>query len=159
MRPFLLLFLLFPVLELFVFVQVSSAIGFFPALLLIILGSMLGVLVLRVAGLATALRARESLNRGELPAQTMLEGLMMALAGGLLILPGFISDVLGLVLLLPFTRKLLAGIDSEGMHLRIGQSLHWLPFETPCNTPTQVREALVSLAHAEVWPKKTTVDA
>ena len=45
MRPFLLLFLLFPVLELFVFVQVSSAIGFFPALLLIILGSMLGVLV------------------------------------------------------------------------------------------------------------------
>ena len=53
----------------------------------------------------------------------------------------------------------LAGIDSEGMHLRIGQSLHWLPFETPCNTPTQVREALVSLAHAEVWPKKTTVDA
>ena len=69
---------------------------------------MLGVLVLRVAGLATALRARESLNRGELPAQTMLEGLMMALAGGLLILPGFISDVVGLVMLLPVTRALLA---------------------------------------------------
>ena len=55
MRPFLLLFLLFPVLELFVFVKVSAAIGFFPALLLIILGSMLGVLVLRVAGLALSL--------------------------------------------------------------------------------------------------------
>ncbi|AJO80319.1 MULTISPECIES: FxsA family protein [Pseudomonas] len=109
MRPFLLLFLLFPVLELFVFVKVSAAIGFFPALLLIILGSMLGVLVLRVAGLATALRARESLNRGELPAQTMLEGLMLALAGGLLILPGFISDVFGLLLLLPITRRLMAG--------------------------------------------------
>jgi UPF0716 family protein affecting phage T7 exclusion len=62
---------------------------------------MLGVFVLRIAGLATALRARESLNRGELPAQTMLEGLMLALAGGLLILPGFISDVLGLIMLLP----------------------------------------------------------
>jgi UPF0716 protein FxsA len=108
MRPFLLLFLLFPVLELFVFVKVSGAIGFFPALLLVILGSMLGVFVLRIAGLATALRARESLSRGELPAQTMLEGLMLALGGGLLILPGFISDVLGLVLLLPFTRRLLA---------------------------------------------------
>ncbi|MCF5071571.1 membrane protein FxsA, partial [Pseudomonas syringae] len=91
MRPFLLLFLLFPVLELFVFVKVAGSIGFFPALLLVILGSMFGVFVLRVAGLATALRARESLNRGELPAQTMLEGLMLALAGGLLILPGFIS--------------------------------------------------------------------
>jgi UPF0716 protein FxsA len=61
---------------------------------------MLGVFVLRIAGLATALRARESLNR-ELPAQTMLEGLMLALAGGLLILPGFVSDVVGLVMLLP----------------------------------------------------------
>ncbi|WP_210712321.1 FxsA family protein [Pseudomonas sp. MWU349] len=108
MRPFLLLFLLFPVLELFVFVKVSAAIGFFPALLLMILGSMLGVLVLRVAGLATALRARESLNRGELPAQQMLEGLMLALGGGLLILPGFISDVFGLLMLLPISRRLLA---------------------------------------------------
>jgi UPF0716 protein FxsA len=108
MRPFLLLFVLFPVLELFVFVKVAGAIGFFPALLLIILGSMFGVFVLRVAGLATALRARESLNRGELPAQTMLEGLMLALAGGLLILPGFISDVIGLIMLLPISRRLLA---------------------------------------------------
>jgi putative heme iron utilization protein len=46
----------------------------------------------------------------------------------------------------------LAGIDSEGMHLRIGQGLYWLPFAEPCNTPTQVREALVQLAHAEKWP-------
>jgi hypothetical protein len=53
----------------------------------------------------------------------------------------------------------LAGIDSEGMHLRIGQSLHWLPFAAPCNTPTQVREALVSLAHAAAWPKKAAADA
>ena len=108
MRPFLLLFVLFPVLELCVFVKVSGAIGFFPALLLVILGSMLGVFVLRIAGLATALRARESLNRGELPAQTMLEGLMLALAGGLLILPGFVTDVLGLIMLLPISRRLLA---------------------------------------------------
>jgi len=53
----------------------------------------------------------------------------------------------------------LAGIDSEGMHLRIGQALYWLPFQAPCHTPTQVREALVSLAHAQVWPKNAVVDA
>jgi putative heme iron utilization protein len=46
----------------------------------------------------------------------------------------------------------LVGIDSEGMHLRIGQSIHWLAFKEPCNTPKQVREALVSLAHATIWP-------
>lgn len=108
MRAFLLLFLIFPVLELYVFFKVSSSIGFFPALLLIFAGSALGVLVLRVAGLATALRARESLQRGELPAEDMFQGLMMALGGGLLLIPGFISDVVGLVMLLPFVRRLLA---------------------------------------------------
>ena len=46
----------------------------------------------------------------------------------------------------------LVGIDSEGMHLRIGRGLHWLGFSEPCNTPSQVRQALVQLAHAEKWP-------
>ncbi len=53
----------------------------------------------------------------------------------------------------------MVGIDTEGMHLRIGQSLYWLAFQAPCNTPTQVREALVSLAHAEHWPKNEAADA
>ena len=107
MRAFLLLFLLFPVLELYVFFKVSTAIGFFPALLLIIASSALGVLVMRVAGLATALRARESLQRGELPAEEMFQGLLLAVGGGLLLVPGFITDVLGLICLLPFTRRLI----------------------------------------------------
>jgi UPF0716 protein FxsA len=107
MRVFLILLLLFPVLELYVFFQVSTAIGFFPALLLIIVGSALGVMVMRMAGFATALRTRASLQRGELPGEQMFHGLMLALAGGLLLVPGFISDALGMLLLLPVTRRLL----------------------------------------------------
>ena len=107
MRAFLLLFLVFPILELYAFFKVSSAIGFFPALLLIFAGSALGLLVVRVAGLATALRTRDSLQRGEMPAEEMFHGLMLALGGGLLLIPGFISDVFGLILLLPFVRRLL----------------------------------------------------
>ncbi|MBD8120195.1 HugZ family protein [Pseudomonas lutea] len=53
----------------------------------------------------------------------------------------------------------LVGIDSEGMHLRIGHSLYWLAFAEPCNTPTQVRQALVQLAHAEKWPALEQVEA
>ncbi|MGH8420091.1 MAG: HugZ family protein [Pseudomonas sp.] len=53
----------------------------------------------------------------------------------------------------------LVGIDSEGMHLRIGQSLYWLAFAEPCNTPTQVRQALVQLAHAEKWPTAEATEA
>jgi putative heme iron utilization protein len=46
----------------------------------------------------------------------------------------------------------LAGIDSEGFHLRIGKGLHWLAFPTSCNNPGAVRQALVLLARAESWP-------
>jgi len=109
MRVFLLLLLLFPVLELFVLVKVGMSIGFLPTFLLVVAGSMLGVFVVRVAGVATALSARQSLARGELPAQQMLDGLMMTIGGGLLVLPGFISDVLGLLFLMPFSRRLIVG--------------------------------------------------
>ncbi|MEB3899601.1 DUF2470 domain-containing protein [Pseudomonas putida] len=52
----------------------------------------------------------------------------------------------------------LVGIDSEGMHLRIGQGIYWLAFPTVCNTPIQVREALVLLARADQWPVAAKVE-
>ncbi|MCO7521928.1 MULTISPECIES: DUF2470 domain-containing protein [unclassified Pseudomonas] len=52
----------------------------------------------------------------------------------------------------------MVGIDSEGMHLRIGQGVHWLAFPETCNTPTQVREALVLLARADQWPVAVAVE-
>ena len=97
MRAFLFLFLLFPILELAVLIQVGSAIGVLPTLLLVIGTAVLGSVLLRVAGVATAWRAREKLARGEMPEQEMFEGLLIAVGGGLLLLPGFISDVFGLL--------------------------------------------------------------
>lgn len=52
----------------------------------------------------------------------------------------------------------LVGIDSEGFHLRLGAALHWLPFATSCNSPLEVRQALVALARAEVWPTGGAVE-
>lgn len=56
----------------------------------------------------------------------------------------------------PSAAAQIVGLDSEGMHLRLGQSVHWLPFPSTCNTPTQVREALVFLARADHWPTPLT---
>lgn len=53
----------------------------------------------------------------------------------------------------------LVGLDSEGMHLRIGLALHWLAFPQPCSTAVEVRQALVALARAEVWPTSGTEPA
>ncbi|MBX9913698.1 MAG: membrane protein FxsA [Pseudomonadaceae bacterium] len=111
MRVFLLVFLLFPVLELYVFTKVQALLGFFPALLLIIAGVVLGSLVLRIAGLTVALGVRARLARGEMPEREMLEGMLLALGGGLLFLPGFISDVLALFCLLPFVRRALVSVE------------------------------------------------
>lgn len=109
MRAFLFLLLLFPLVELAVLIKVGSVIGVLPTLLLIIGSAVLGSVLLRVAGVTTAWRARERLARGELPEQEMLEGLLIAVGGGLLLLPGFISDIFGLLCLFPFTRRLLVG--------------------------------------------------
>ncbi len=109
MRSALFMLLLLPVLELALLIQVGSAIGVLPTLGLIILSAVLGILLLRVAGLATAWRARERLARGELPEREMFDGLLLALGGLLLLLPGFISDLFGLLCVLPFTRHLLLG--------------------------------------------------
>lgn len=109
MRVFLFLFLLFPIVELALLIKVGSTIGVLPTLLLVIGTAVLGGVLLRVAGVATAWRAREKLARGEQPEQELLEGLLIAVGGGLLLLPGFISDVFGLLCLIPFTRRLLVG--------------------------------------------------
>ena len=107
MRSFFVLFLLFPLAELFVLIKVGSSIGALATILLLVLSGIAGVLLLRLAGFATAWRARERLARGELPEREMLQGLMMAIGGGLLFLPGFISDVLALIVLFPPTRNFL----------------------------------------------------
>lgn len=109
MRFVLLLILLFPLIELGVLIQVGGAIGVLPVLMLVIGGGLLGAFCLRVGGVATAWRARERLSRGELPEQEMLEGLLIAMGGGLLMFPGLVSDVIGLFLLLPPSRRWLVG--------------------------------------------------
>jgi len=107
MRIFFVLFLLFPLAELFVLIKVGSSIGALATIMMLVLSGIAGVLLLRLAGFATAWRARERLARGELPEREMLQGLMMAIGGGLLFLPGFISDVLALIVLFPPTRNFL----------------------------------------------------
>lgn len=118
MRIFLLLFLLFPIAELAVLIKVGSAIGVLATLLLLVISGMAGILLLRLAGFATAWRARERLARGELPEQEMLQGLMMAVAGGLLFLPGFISDVIALLVLFPPTRGFFLGMVGRRIELQ-----------------------------------------
>lgn len=118
MRVFFLLFLVFPLLELFVMIRVGSSIGASATLLLVLASGVLGVLCIRLAGLTTALNVRQRMAQGEVPNREMLNGLLLVVAGGLLFLPGFISDVIGLIGLLPLTRSWL--IKRIALHMTQG---------------------------------------
>lgn len=103
------LLLLIPILEVYVLVQVGQEIGFFATLLLIIFSAVLGLQLMRSQGMSTLQRAQQSLMRGEAPTRVLLEGGMIWLSGALLLIPGLISDVFAILLLLPNLRAVLSG--------------------------------------------------
>lgn len=108
MNPLLLFLLLFvgaPLVELYFLIEVGSRIGAIPTIGLTIFTALLGGLLVRMQGLTTAMRVGELLNRGEIPAIEMLEGALLLMAGLMLLLPGFITDALGFLLLIPPLRR------------------------------------------------------
>jgi len=105
---FLFLFIIMPVAELAVLIQVGSVIGVMNTIGLVLLTAVVGAWLLRQQGLATLLRANERLNSGELPAKEVAEGLILAVGGAMLLTPGFITDTFGFLCLIPGTRHWLA---------------------------------------------------
>ena len=103
-----LLFLTVPLIEIYFLIQVGQHIGALSTILLCILTAALGAILLRIQGLLTLLRAQEKLRQGQIPADNMLEGLILLIAGVLLLTPGFVTDVIGFLCLVPSLRSLLA---------------------------------------------------
>jgi UPF0716 protein FxsA len=97
MNP-LLLFLLLPIAEIAVFAQVGDWIGALPTVGLVILSGIAGSLLLRQQGLSALRRAQEAATRGESPAGAVFEGFCIMVAGVLLIIPGFLTDIVGILL-------------------------------------------------------------
>jgi UPF0716 protein FxsA len=96
-----------PLIEIALFIVVGQAIGVLPTILGIILTGAIGALVLRWQGLATLRDLQFRLQRGEMPARQMGDAMLIGLAGLLLLLPGYFTDLIGLLLLLPWTRELI----------------------------------------------------
>ena len=101
-----LLFVLVPVAEIYVLVTVGSAIGAFPTIALVILTALAGAHLARLQGMSIMLRIRENLDQGFMPAEELLDGLLIFLAGMVLLTPGFLTDIAGLLMLLPATRSI-----------------------------------------------------
>ena len=99
-----------PVVEIALFIQSAHWIGILPTIALAIGAGILGMALLRRQGLAVLLRTRAQMDRGEMPVGEVFDGVCLALAGVLLVLPGFLSDFVALALLLPPVRLALRGL-------------------------------------------------
>ncbi|OZG74029.1 hypothetical protein BTA51_09655 [Hahella sp. CCB-MM4] len=95
--------------EIFLIIKVGGMIGFWATVGIVILTGMTGVWLLRRQGFSLIAQVQEKMNRGEMPTSELMEGVALLMGGVMLITPGFITDVLGLSLILPFTRKGLIG--------------------------------------------------
>ena len=100
-----LLFLLVPIAEIYVLIEVGEVIGAGWTILFVIATAVLGAWLVKLQGLSTMQRAQESIRRGDTPALEMLEGMTLFISGFLLLIPGFVTDAVGFLLLVPVLRR------------------------------------------------------
>lgn len=110
MRIALIVFILFPIAEMMLLIEIGSQIGTLITIGMVFLTAIIGVNLIRKQGAQTMLRAQDKIRQGAVPANEMLEGLMLGFAGVCLLVPGFVSDTIGALLLLPVFRKSIAAI-------------------------------------------------
>ncbi|EKO3588557.1 FxsA family protein [Vibrio metschnikovii] len=102
------LFIALPIIEIAVLIQLGGFLGLWPTLGLILFTALVGAILVRSQGVLTFLSVQQRLQRGEVPAQQIIEGMLLAVAGVLLLTPGFITDGIGMLVLLPIPRARLA---------------------------------------------------
>ena len=124
----LLLFIALPIAELYVIIQIGGAIGILPTLALLIVASVVGAALARSQSRTAWERFNRALAEGRIPGREVFDGAMVILGGALLLTPGFITDVFGLLLLLPPTRAVVRGVLARSLAGRAGVAWRVSPF-------------------------------
>ena len=106
-RILFLAFLLIPLIEIACFILIGNAIGLWPTLLGVLVTAVAGSLLLRFQGISIVNDIRATMGRGELPARSLADAMMVGFAGVLLLTPGYFTDLIGLLLLIPPVRTAL----------------------------------------------------
>ncbi|MGH1352740.1 MAG: FxsA family protein [Methyloligellaceae bacterium] len=104
----LLIFIVIPLAEIYVFIQVGSLIGTWYTIGLVIITAIIGTSLLRLQGYGVLSRAQSTLNKGDLPVDSVIDGVFLLIAGALLLTPGLITDAIGFLLFVPLLRRAIA---------------------------------------------------
>ena len=100
-------FTIIPIIEIYLLIEIGSMFGALTAVTLVILTGFLGAFLARMQGLQTLYRIQESLREGRMPSAELLDALLIVIAGLVLLTPGFLTDSVGFLLLIPATRNLI----------------------------------------------------
>lgn len=147
---FAILFLAIPILEIFFLIKVGEVIGAWKTIFLVVLTAVIGAALLRQQGLSTLARLQGNLSQGKIPAQEMVEGVLLAVGGALLMTPGFVTDTIGFLCLIPPTRKLIASniIKRSAMSITSGMGgFNQSPFSSTNPNDSDVFEAEYTEIH------------
>ncbi|MDZ7747964.1 MAG: FxsA family protein [Halofilum sp. (in: g-proteobacteria)] len=120
MPAFILLFLVVPLVEIYLLIEVGQVIGALPTVGLCVLTAVVGGALLRYQGFQTMVRAQQNLQRGRIPAIEMFEGVALAIGGALLLTPGFATDVIGFLCLVPWSRRAMIRAAMRRMQVSYG---------------------------------------
>ncbi len=118
--PLLVAFVVIPLVELYILIEVGGVIGALPTIALCLLTAILGTALLKQQGLQTLARARHNMDRGDVPAVELFEGVGLAIGGLLLLTPGLATDVMGFACLLPWSRRWLVAVALRRMRFYYG---------------------------------------
>jgi UPF0716 protein FxsA len=116
----LIIFIVIPIIEISLFIEIGSFVGSFNTILLIFTTALIGVYFVRQQGISTYSKLYNQLQNQEAPIQTMFEGLVILISGILLITPGFFTDALGFLGLIPLTRVIFIKIVANSVLSRYG---------------------------------------
>jgi UPF0716 protein FxsA len=117
--PLIALFILVPIAEIYVIIKVGEAIGAVPTILVLIVDSIIGSMLWRSQGRRVWARFRQTVESGGIPHREVIDGVLVIFGGAFLITPGFISDIVGILLLLPPTRAVIR----RGLIRRLGRRI------------------------------------
>ena len=109
MRVLFFLFVVLPILEIWLLIRVGGWIGGLPTIGLVLLTAFVGAALLRQQGVATIAQAQQKMQQGTIPVEEMVAGICLAVGGALLLTPGFVTDTIGFCCLIPGLRKVVLG--------------------------------------------------
>ena len=153
MKVFFIIFLVVPLIEIYLLIKIGSIVGAGLTVFLVVFTAILGAYLVRAQGFSTLGKVQSQLARAQVPAVEIIEGLFLFVAGALLLTPGFFTDAIGFICLTPPLRRMIIhGMLDKGMlrgfasnippsqNSRSAYGSHYRPGDKPSGTPTRVIE-------------------